>query len=512
MNKIFIFAIGGTGSRVLKSLAMELAAGVVPKDSVTGEPYDVVPIIIDPHEKNKDVLECKDILANYKRIRQDIYGDALKSDGFYATRIRTLKEVGASENSDRALEDAFFFPISEITCDTFSNYVGQTDASVPTDVKMFTRMLYSGEELSTPMQHGFYGQPNLGTVALGAFKDSDYYTVLRKVYKPGDKLFFIGSIFGGTGAAGLPMLISSVRQNTEINEHFAKAPIGALVVMPYFSIEEDEDSKIKQSDFTLKTKTALRYYKKDLDPYVNNLYYLADPVGTGTIKNDKGDGGQKENKAHIIEFIGGLAIYDFASAKFDPKQTVVYDKDNRIVAATPLKYQFTVMNVGSDRQIDFTKFDKATNDIIMRPMIKYHLYDRIVFDGFLENYLDKPFAKGRIESSSITREMRVFSDYYRQWLNELEGNKEGHNFKPFSVGSRVDKDFSNEITSILPKTKKMVGISHSGSVGLSDVWDSFNGLEKECKGTGTPYLFEVVNHPKSLATVIDKYDIKNYIN
>lgn len=506
--KIYIFAIGGTGSRVLKSLAMALAAGVVPKDPVNGEPYDIVPIIIDPHEKNKDVLECKNILANYKRIRQDIYGDALKSEGFYATRIRTLKEVGASDNSDLELVDEFFFPISEITCDTFSNYVGQTDASVPSNVKIFTRMLYSAEELETPMQHGFYGQPNLGTVALGAFKDSDYYTVLRKAFKTGDKLFFIGSIFGGTGAAGLPMLISSVRQNEEINEHFSQAPIGALVVMPYFSIEEDVDSKIKQSDFTLKTKTALRYYKKDLDPYVNNLYYLADPIGTGTIKNDKGDGGQQENKAHIVELIGALAIYDFAQTKFDLNQTVTQDKSERVVASNPLKFQFSVMNVSPDHHIDFTKFDKTTNNIIMRPMMKYHLYDRSVFDGFLENNLNETFSKGKLDVSSITREMRVFSEYYRQWLNEIGGNKDGHNFKPFNIESRANKNFSNEITSV--STRKQT-LGHM-DVRIKDVWDGFNAACKECNGTGTPYLFELLNHPKSLSAVIERYEIKNYIN
>ena len=42
MSKIYIFAIGGTGSRVLKSLTMLLAAGVKTNAS------EIVPIIIDP--------------------------------------------------------------------------------------------------------------------------------------------------------------------------------------------------------------------------------------------------------------------------------------------------------------------------------------------------------------------------------------------------------------------------------------------------------------------------------
>ena len=505
---IFVFAIGGTGSRVLKSLAMQLAAGVVPKDPVNGTPYDIVPIIIDPHNENKDVKECKDILANYRRIRQAIYGDSIKSEGFYAARVRTLKEVGAADNTDLELVDEFFFPISDITCDTFRNYVGVSDALVPERVQIFTKMLYSSEELDTPMKHGFYGQPNLGTVALGAFKTSDYYKVLRQAFRPGDKLFFIGSIFGGTGAAGLPMLISSVRQNTEVNSDFAKAPIGALVVMPYFSIEEDENSKIKQSDFALKTKTALRYYEKDLNPYVNSMYYLADPQGTSRIKNDKGDGGQQENTAHIAEVIGAMSIFNFASIKFDPNLTVKFDNMDRLVASNPQTLQFSVMNVSPDLEIDFTKLDKETNSLIMKPMMKYHIYDRFVFDGFLENNLSDSFAKGNLDSASITRDMKTFSDYYRNWLLELASNKEGHSFVPFKLKTSADKNLSDDVTSVAMKKRKALG---SHSVDIDDVKSAFNGVYKECKEKGTPYIFELMNHPGSLSALLDKYEIKNYL-
>ena len=52
--RIFVFAIGGTGTRVLTSLVMQLAAGVRPLDS-NGKPIrdlSIVPIVIDPHEDN----------------------------------------------------------------------------------------------------------------------------------------------------------------------------------------------------------------------------------------------------------------------------------------------------------------------------------------------------------------------------------------------------------------------------------------------------------------------------
>lgn len=49
MSKIFLFGIGGTGARVLRSLTMMLATGV--KLGVD----EIIPIIIDPDAANADL-------------------------------------------------------------------------------------------------------------------------------------------------------------------------------------------------------------------------------------------------------------------------------------------------------------------------------------------------------------------------------------------------------------------------------------------------------------------------
>ena len=60
MAKTFIFAIGGTGARVLRSLTMLMAAGF--KD-MSGNPFNgtICPLIIDYDEHNGDkdrAIEC----------------------------------------------------------------------------------------------------------------------------------------------------------------------------------------------------------------------------------------------------------------------------------------------------------------------------------------------------------------------------------------------------------------------------------------------------------------------
>ena len=66
MSKLFIFGIGGTGSRVLRSLTMMLASGVkVGFD-------EVVPIIIDPDTSNADLTRTVSLLNKYSAIRSKL--------------------------------------------------------------------------------------------------------------------------------------------------------------------------------------------------------------------------------------------------------------------------------------------------------------------------------------------------------------------------------------------------------------------------------------------------------
>ena len=66
MSRLFIFAIGGTGSRVVKSLAMLLASGV----KINAR--EIIPIIIDPDSTNGDMQRTVDILKHYRRINKKI--------------------------------------------------------------------------------------------------------------------------------------------------------------------------------------------------------------------------------------------------------------------------------------------------------------------------------------------------------------------------------------------------------------------------------------------------------
>lgn len=486
--KLFVLAIGGTGSRVLRSMVMQFAAGIVPRDEKGNEikQLTVVPIIIDPHMNNKAVQSANKLLEDYRKIRKETYGDDDRVKGFFSVKIDTLRNVASSEEGNYRFNDSFIFDMPEVSNSKFKEFL-DLDSMEPAD-RLFSKMIFSQEELNTEMSEGFYGSPNIGTVALNVFQQSDSFKALKQAIKDGDRMFFIGSIFGGTGAAGMPMLISNFRQNKE-KDSLAHAPMGALIVMPYFSIEQDDESPISEADFIVKTKTALRYYIDNLNPYVNNIYYAADTASPQAFKNDPGKGNQTTNKSHFVEYIGGLAIINFLSRKFDPNE--VWEKNfekNRIEAAFKSRrageYALNKNETRNQFKITFSDIDEKTRDLIMMPSMKFHVLDRFI-KGHLGSLEGKPFAKENgIVRESISSELEELLLQYNTWLEEMfQHGDHAHNLNFFSdLGNPATSDFSTLFNGI----ERQKGFVGKKSLGIDDIVDSLNAHSSKMRNDFKP--------------------------
>ena len=80
---LYIFAIGGSGSRILRSLTMLLASGVKTKSNI-------IPIIIDPDASNGDLERTSPILTKYEDIRNALKFDETLKNNFFRTSISSL--------------------------------------------------------------------------------------------------------------------------------------------------------------------------------------------------------------------------------------------------------------------------------------------------------------------------------------------------------------------------------------------------------------------------------------
>lgn len=141
MAKTYIFAIGGTGSRVLKSLAFLLASGVECKADT------IVPIIIDPDDANADVSRTISILNQYIDIRKDLsFGDS-NPNQFFKTKIETVTD-----------NHSFKLKVENSNV-KFKEYIDYN----PLDKKnkALASILFSKKNLEADMEVGFKGNPNI---------------------------------------------------------------------------------------------------------------------------------------------------------------------------------------------------------------------------------------------------------------------------------------------------------------------------------------------------------------
>ena len=300
MDKLFIFAIGGTGSRVLKSLTHLLAAGVDINANT------VVPIIIDTDANGGNMAETIDLLNRYRSIRRHLADTDTQNTTFFKTRNATLGDLNNNANQDR-----YIMAVGGDTNKSFNDYFDL--ATIGPANKALIDMLYTQKEQNAMMDVGFKGHPNMGCAVLNQFVGNAEFDSFANVFNPGDGIFIISSIFGGTGASGFPLLLKNIRLANAPTPNFGdlqKAPVGAVTVMPYFKVIDGDGHEIKSETFNTKTKAALTYYEQNLQG-IDSLYYVKDTPGNAYRYSEGGP--SQLNEAHFVEYISALAVIDFAA-------------------------------------------------------------------------------------------------------------------------------------------------------------------------------------------------------
>src|SRR5690606_6347674 len=370
MAKLYIFGIGGTGSRVLKSLTMLLAAGV----DVKG--YEVVPIIIDPDAANGDVTRTVERLKNYQQIHERVHGEGPSQASFYTTKVSAVSqnfrlEIKGSHNEE------------------FRDYIGYSELSDSN--KALISLLFSEDNLRADMEVGFKGNPNIGSVVLNQFSESEDFKRFASDFSAGHRIFIISSIFGGTGAAGFPLLLKNIKNADHSLPTWAimkDAPIGAISILPYFGVWPSQKSKIDKATLISKTKAALSYYDLNIsgNNSLNALYYIGDEVNKD-YENHEGSTYQK-NDAHFIELAAALSIVDFA-------HTEDGDLRNQDGAALgPLYKEFGV--ISDTETISFGDLGIQSQQRMQKSLSKYILFNLYV-ENHIHSSMDLPWATGSVK-------------------------------------------------------------------------------------------------------------------
>jgi hypothetical protein len=345
----------------------------------------------------------------------------------------------------------------------------------------------------------------MGSVVLNQFRESNEFKQFASNFAENDRIFIISSIFGGTGAAGFPIILKNIR-NAEAGEIdnsdlLKNAKIGALTVLPYFGIEPNEEKRVDKATFFSKTKAALQYYNKGVNKSINRLYYIGD-ILSSNYKYDPGENGQK-NDAHFVELASAMAIIDFASISENDLVT-----NNGLPSETIYK-EFGLEN--DEHKLSFSDLSVETQALIARKLSKFTLLH--IYINYSLNEKDRldlrwlqdiGFTPSFLGSNFYSLHLQSFMSGYAAWLKEMKSNT--RSFQPFNISTELE----NFIVGINAKRTSLISRLRNQPANMNGLYNSLNKVSYT-KGNIEDKFLTIIERGADL--FLDKYFddyFKNY--
>lgn len=306
MSKQFIVCMGGNGSLVLESIIHMCALGAMDVD-------DLYVLLTELDQGNGNLARVRALHDAYERMQSLLVGttsnggkpyeDGKKPGGdFFRTRIHLHVWLPLEEGNEKQTTIAGMLE-------------GQKH------FEWLQRALFDQDEAQHRITVGFKGHPNLGMIFMQNIlkqhgNDSIITDFIQEFNKSHEqRILFIGSCFGGTGAACLPVL------KTFLSERFTTTDItyGMLAILPFFDLpspKQEETLQINSNCFNDKLTTVLSYYQEHLikelalDSLYQHIYLLGSQYPVYYPRNRSGQSGQK-NPASYLTWFACSAVKQF---------------------------------------------------------------------------------------------------------------------------------------------------------------------------------------------------------
>jgi hypothetical protein len=303
----YVIGIGGTGAKCVEALVHLCAAGMLPDT-------ELFAMFVDPDRANGSLERSQMTLQQYSSCKKL---DTGTTDLFKTGIVTSNPDVWSPfANEARPSLDDFF---------RYHSLKGQNPAAA----HLFD-VLYSRAERETSLEKGFRGHPSIGAAVLAErveLGDEEPWRTFRNRIAidlnaaGGARVFLIGSIFGGTGAAGFPTIARMIAN--EFNSGEDKDPkkenavkLGGALILPYFSFIPDENSRelrASSEDFLMSTQAALKYYYQQKSNEIYDTVYLIGDENLSPTKNFSVGSKSQRNEPHFIELYAALAAVNFLS-------------------------------------------------------------------------------------------------------------------------------------------------------------------------------------------------------
>ncbi len=322
----YVIAVGGTGNKILESVVYGACVDAFFEPDARGRkrPVDKLELlVVDVDAACGNTTRARQAAELYEQVRRAAAGVTRAYRGFH-TELRVQRW---SMNLSRRAAS-----VDKMT----ENH---------RDDQLLARTLFSRTEAELEYAEGFRGHPDLGVLffaeLLGDLEDEsktspddEMLGMLRQIQgelERGEsvKVMLVGSIFGGTGASGIPAISRFLRERfSRFNTLFE---MGAVLMLPYYKVppaakNEEMEIVVKSSQFLDKARTALQYYgmeslirssEEDESGVYDALYLLGLPREAFVTTRMYSTGSQsQENDAHLLEWLAMRCVARFLRTSF----------------------------------------------------------------------------------------------------------------------------------------------------------------------------------------------------
>jgi Tubulin like len=309
---LYIIGIGGTGAKCLEAIANLAAVGLLNESERTEQ--TIHSLFIDADETNGSLARSLNTLSLYQKC-YSLFAQNRQSSPWIQTQVRSLGlwSPFSRTSTDKKLGALFSY---------------STLKQNSPELGSLFDVLFTRDEREATLDVGFRGRPAIGSavmsqVDLDRLDEDVWRTLIERIqvdigsgWLP--RIVLFGSMFGGTGASGLPTIGRLLSNKLRVAQVRNRVPIACVFLLPYFSFTPSgtlaEGEVFARADqFLLNTEAALRYYLTQAQQATEQAFdsvYLLGNQSLSQVEFSIGKQTQR-NKPHFVELYAALAARHF---------------------------------------------------------------------------------------------------------------------------------------------------------------------------------------------------------
>lgn len=368
MGKTFIFAIGGTGANVMRSILMLMASGAFSQK-------EIIPILIDLDDNNGNKNQTLSLLSLYSRIQYECHGLINNQPGAFNSKLVDINGWEIAECST-LLYHKNYIDILEYNKLIFDGY----------NYKKLIDSLFGYNEEHYDTIYKFFPKVDaqLARVAFGySLSGNSVFEKIEMSANPDDMIIIIGSTFGATGKAGICEVLNEFK-NRQLLQHLNKF---VVLVEPYFEVDKHKYDE----PFYYSSTNFIDYYHRIYSNSINQTFQIKTrklqyyPYHAGGV--------EQINPAHSATFRAALTVKSIVE---NEEREIDINFDNSEECSIDVLYRYGFGNIAmnlSNFAVSCYVWQKMNQDFLNRRVYNLlKLYDKLnnntyaAFDSFVNEY------------------------------------------------------------------------------------------------------------------------------